>query len=51
LENVKYGDHLEYLDVDGRIILEWIFGCRPVVGLCEHGDEPAASIKGREFLV
>ena len=23
--NVKERDHLEYLDVDGKIILKWIF--------------------------
>jgi hypothetical protein len=26
MENLKGRDHLEYLGVDGRIILEWIFG-------------------------
>jgi hypothetical protein len=53
----------EELGVDGRIILERIFGnrvgrCgkhtsgsgyRPVAGSCEHGDEPPGSIKGGEF--
>jgi hypothetical protein len=26
LENLKGGDHLEDLDIDWRIILEWILG-------------------------
>jgi hypothetical protein len=26
LENLKGSDHLEYLDVDGKVIIEWILG-------------------------
>jgi len=55
--------HLEDQDVDGRIILKWIFRKwdgsmdwidlakqRQVVGSCECGNEPLGSIKCREFL-
>jgi len=40
LGNLKGRDHLEDLDVDGK----------PVVGSCEHSNEPSGSIKGMEFL-
>jgi hypothetical protein len=57
--------HSEDLDVDGRILLEWILqkyrlemcevdssdsGQEPVACCCEHGNEPSGSIKGGEFL-
>jgi len=52
-----------YLDVEGKIILEWILrklGVKVWIGLIwirtgtgggsnEHGIEPLGSIKGREF--
>jgi hypothetical protein len=44
---------LEDLRVDGKITLEWMLGkqgLRPVVGSCEHCNEPSGSMKGREFL-
>jgi hypothetical protein len=63
LENLKGRDHLEYLGVGGRIILEWILGVvrrcgldeyslgeGPMAGCCEHGNEPSDSIKGGEFI-
>ena len=50
-------------DIDGRVILRWIFGkCEGVetglswprigqlAGTCEYGDELSGSIKCREFL-
>jgi hypothetical protein len=62
--NILDGEHFEDLGVDGKIILERILGNRverfgldtsgsgqgPVVGSCEHSNEPSVSIKGREFL-
>jgi hypothetical protein len=33
LENLKGGDHLEVLSVDGRIILEWIL--KKLAGKCD----------------
>jgi hypothetical protein len=42
---MKGRDHLEDLDVDGRIILKWTGGA-----LCEHGNEPSGFIKGGEFV-
>jgi hypothetical protein len=61
--NLKGIDHSEDLDVDGRIILEWILvkymenygldlsdsGKGPVA-CCEHGNELSVSIKSGEFL-
>jgi hypothetical protein len=61
---MKGRDHSKDLDVDGRIILEWILenrkgkcelvssgsGWGPVEGSCEHGNEPSSSIRGGEFL-
>jgi hypothetical protein len=52
------------LDIDGKIILKWIFGklglwcgldscglgSGPLAGSCELGNEPLGSIKGREFF-
>jgi len=56
-------NHLEDLDEDGRIMLNWIFesgmghgldssgsGYRQVAGSCECGNEPSGSINCREFL-
>jgi len=52
-------------DIDGRIILRWIFrkweaqgygldqagsGQGQMAGTCESGNEPSGSIKCREFL-
>jgi hypothetical protein len=64
LGNLRGGDHLEDLGVDGRIILRWIvrkWGEKvwteciwlrwgPVAGCCEHGNELSGSIKGGKFL-
>jgi hypothetical protein len=55
---------MEDLSVDGRIKFEWIFekqcekawnglsgsGWNPVVGFCEHGNEPSDTTKEGEFL-
>ena len=54
-------NHLEYVSVEVRIILKWIFqkldgeawtgsGLGQVAGFCECGDEPLACIKCGEFL-
>jgi hypothetical protein len=61
--NLKGRDCSEDVGVDRKIILEWILGKEggkvwldssgseqgPVAGSCEHGNEPAGSIKGAEF--
>jgi hypothetical protein len=63
-ENLKRRDDAEKLGVNGRIILEWIYGNKdgkceldssasgygPVDGSCEHGNRPSSSIKGGAFL-
>jgi len=63
LEYLKGRDHSENLGVDGKVILGWIlrkygrkvwtgfiwFRIGPVVGCCEHGNEPSGSTKGGEF--
>jgi hypothetical protein len=55
---------LEDIDIDWKIILEWIFGKEvrnvwstscgsgygPVAGSCEHGNELSGSIKGEKLL-
>jgi hypothetical protein len=60
----KGKDHLTDLSVDGMIIWKWIWRSKKhvpelewissepvsVAGTCEHGNEPSASIKGREFI-
>jgi hypothetical protein len=58
--NLRERDHLEDPDIDGRIILRWIFRkwdvwawtgsiwLRIVTGECSN--EPAGSTKCREFL-
>jgi hypothetical protein len=52
-------DHWENPDVDGRIILRWIFrrwgvglwtGYRQVAGTCKCGNKPSGSIKCGKFL-
>jgi hypothetical protein len=57
--NAMETDHLQKLGVDEKIILGKWGGCGldssgsgygPVVGSCEHGNEPLGSIKGGEFL-
>jgi hypothetical protein len=64
LESLKGRDHSKDEDVDERIILRWIFwkygfgygldscgsGWEPVMGSCEHCNEPSGSIKGGGFL-
>jgi hypothetical protein len=62
---MKERDHSEDLGIDERIILYYISGkCNgklwtglnwlrigtPIVGSCEHGNEPSSSVKGGEFL-
>jgi hypothetical protein len=56
-ENLKVKDHKEDLDIDGRIILEWILGNsvghEPVAS--GSGERPVpgswlGSVKGGEFL-
>jgi len=61
--NLRERDHWGDPDVDGRIILRWIFGKWEGVetgwswlrigtdaGTCEHGDELSGSIKCGKFL-
>jgi hypothetical protein len=57
--NLKERDHLEYLDVDGKIIIkynlsvDWIRLAQDsnhVSGCCDHGNELSGSIKCGEFL-
>jgi hypothetical protein len=62
--DLRKRNHLEYLGVDSRIILKWIFkkwdeeawtglvwlGKEQVSGACECGNEPSGYIKGWEFL-
>ena len=53
--NLQEGDHLEDLDVDGRIILKWILkkcdmrvywiDVAEDMGCCAHGTEPSGCIK------
>jgi hypothetical protein len=61
----KVGDHWEDLGVGGRITLSWTLedrdqwgkldsagsGYGPVVGVCEHGDEPSGSIKKAGYFL
>jgi hypothetical protein len=62
-ENLKVGDSLEDLDVDVRIMLEWIleekimamfamnsYGQRSVAGCCECGNIHSGSIKGEKCV-
>jgi hypothetical protein len=42
---------IERSRVEGSELDETIPGYGPVVGSCEHSNEPAGSIKGREFIV
>ena len=60
-ENLKERDHLEDLNVDGKVISKYIFknynswgeawtGLGHMSGSCEQGDEPSGSIKCGEFL-
>ena len=64
MENLRERDNLEDPDVDGRIILRWIFrkwdgrhvldragpGHGQVAGTCECSNEPSGSVKCWEFL-
>jgi len=61
---VRERDHLGDTEVDGRIILRWIFGSGmwqygldqagsrygQVAGTCECGNEPSGYIKCKNFL-
>ena len=60
-ENLRETDHLEDPDVDGRIILRWIFRKRDEKGMdwidtaqdrdtCNGGNESSVSTKCGEFL-
>jgi hypothetical protein len=63
-ENLREGDHLEDSDVDGRIILKWIFetwdgghgmdrcvsGQRQIAGCCESDNEASVFTKCGTFL-
>jgi hypothetical protein len=64
----RWAGHVAHLgemrDIDGKIIIEWIFGnwvrkCGmdaygsgqgPVAGCCEYGNKCPGSIQGGEFL-
>jgi len=58
--NLSESDYMEDPNVDGRIILRWIFRKWDVgawtgliwlrIGTGERGDEPSGSIKSGEFL-
>jgi hypothetical protein len=49
--NLRVRDHWGDPDIDGRIILRWIFRkWEGVVGTCEYGNELLGSIKCGEFL-
>ena len=62
--NLREGDHLEGPEVDGRIILRWVFrkwdvvygldragsGYGQVAGSCEYGNELSGFIICGEFL-
>jgi len=61
--NLRDRDHLEEPDVDGRIILRWMFsgmwehgldrvdkGYGQLADTCKCGNEPSGSIKCGEFL-
>ena len=62
--NRRERDHWGDPDLDGRIILRWIFGkwegvvgtgwswlrMGQVAGTCEYGDESSGSVKFGEFL-
>jgi len=63
LGNLRERAHWRDPDIDGRIILRWIFGKwgrwrldgvgsgeGQVAGTCEYGDELSGSIKCGEFL-
>jgi hypothetical protein len=63
-ESLNGRDHLEHLNIDGRIILKWILGKegsgwgldkpgsgqRLLTGSCFQSNEPLGSMKGREYL-
>jgi hypothetical protein len=62
LENLSGRDHVEDLGIDWKVILEGILGKLggrvwtvfvseegPVMGPCEHSNEPLVSIKCRVF--
>jgi hypothetical protein len=63
-ENLKERDHMKDTDVDGKIILKWIFKEKvaecglvsfgleqgPMMGCYEHDNEPSGSIQVEEFL-
>ena len=49
--NLSERDHWGEPDVDGRIILKWIFRkWEGLWGTCEYGNELSGSIKCGEFL-
>jgi hypothetical protein len=61
VENLKGGDNLEDLSIDGKIILNWILrkeggklwtGCiwLRIGSIGGHGNEPSVSIKEGRFL-
>jgi hypothetical protein len=43
-------DHLEDLDVDGKIVLEWTEFIWFRIGYCEHCNVPSSSVKVGKFL-